>query len=107
MRLWGSDGREIRSFVGHSGVVNGAAVSPDERRLVTTGDDGTVRLWDVETGLELFALGKHAGKGTGVAFSPDGTRIASTSADGSLRIWSAAPIPPREVAPLPRPAAPK
>jgi WD40 repeat protein len=93
----------LRSFVGHRGPVNSAAVSPDERRLVTTGNDGTVRLWDIETGLELFQLGKHTKTGTGVAFSPDGTRIASTDRDGTLRIWSAVRPP---VAPPPRSVGP-
>jgi WD40 repeat protein len=102
VKLWSSKQIELRSFVGHRGSVNGAAISPDERRLATTGDDGTVRLWDVESGLELFALGKHTAKGMGVAFSPDGARIASTGSDGTLRIWSVGPN--HEVLPPPRAA---
>jgi WD40 repeat protein len=89
VKLYDAQMGEIHNFVGHSGAVNGVALSPDERRLVTTGGDGTVRLWDIETGLELFTLGKHTGPGAGVAFSPDGTRIASSATNGTLRIWAA------------------
>ena len=100
--LWDREMKPIRIFIGHHGGINTLCVSGDERRMVSTGTDGTVRLWDVETGLELFTLGKHSGQSTGVAFSPDGTRIASTGPDGTLRIWSAAPAPTGEVAPPPR-----
>jgi WD40 repeat protein len=93
-KLWDHRQKELKNYVGHIGAVNGAAVSPDERRLATAGNDGTVRLWDIETGLELFTLGKHAGPGMGVAFSPDGKRVASTGRDGTLRIWSAVGTPP-------------
>jgi WD40 repeat protein len=102
IKLWDRENKEIRSFVGHRGAINGAALSPDERRLVTTGTDRTVRIWDIATGLELFQLGKHTGVGMGVAFSSDGTRIASTAKDGSLRIWSIVDAPPIPEAPPPR-----
>ena len=34
---------------GHSGIVNGLAVAPDGRWMVTGADDSTVRLWDVRS----------------------------------------------------------
>ena len=103
MRIWNQKLDESILCIGHRGAVNCTALSPDERRLVTTGADGTVRIWDTETGLELLLLGKHSVDGIGVAFSPDGSRIASTGKDGTLRIWSVGPPPPREVAPPARP----
>jgi WD40 repeat protein/serine/threonine protein kinase len=64
------------------------AVSPDGKRALTGGMDGTVRLWDLATGTELRVFKGH-GKGTVhcVAFSPDGKRAASASDDRTARVW--------------------
>ena len=54
--------RELPRLVGHEGIVAGVAFTADGRRVVTVspmrgqqGGDGTVRLWDVETGHERRA----------------------------------------------------
>ena len=66
------------------------AVSPDGRRIVSGGDDKTVRIWDAGTGQQVGApLTGHTELVAGVAFSPDGRRIASGSWDKTVRIWDA------------------
>ena len=39
-----------RTLTGHDGRVQAVAVSADGRRAVSGGDDGTVRVWDLDTG---------------------------------------------------------
>jgi hypothetical protein len=82
-----STGNQVRRFEGHTGAVIGMALSPDGRRLLTGGDDKTIRLWDVATGKELGKLPGHGETVTCVAFSSDGRRAISGSLDRSVRLW--------------------
>ena len=61
--------------------------SPNGKRIVSGGADGTVRLWDVETGSILKTLTGHTGSIESVSFSPDGKMLASGSVDGTILLW--------------------
>jgi WD40 repeat protein len=85
--LWDiASGKLVRKFSGHTEAEPGFVVSPDGKRLLSWGDDKTVRLWDVETGKELRKLEGHSDKAAGV-FSPDGKQVLTFSPDKTLRLW--------------------
>ena len=66
------------------------ALSPNGTRMVSGGDDNTVRIWDAETGEPVGEpLQGHEDWVRSVAFSPDGTRIVSGGDDNAVRIWDA------------------
>jgi WD40 repeat protein len=65
------------------------AFSPDGRRLLSGSDDGTLRLWDAESGQEIHAFAGHQDWVWSVAFSPDGRRLLSGGRDQTLRLWDA------------------
>src|SRR5262249_22287852 len=70
--------------------VPGAAFGPDGRRLASANGDGTIGLFDVETGERLQTLRGHKDYVFSVAFSPDGKHVASASADRTVKVWDLA-----------------
>lgn len=64
------------------------ALSPDGKQLVTGGIDGTIRVWDAETGKFLRALLGHNSYVYSLSWSPNSSTVASAgSHDGTVRLW--------------------
>lgn len=80
---------ELKKIDVFSGPVYGCAFSPDGKRFVATGYDGTLRLYNAKTFKELRQLEGHAGKLWCVAFAADGKHIVSGGFDNSVRLWDA------------------
>jgi WD40 repeat protein len=49
--------------------------------------DKTLKLWDVDSGLELFTLSGHTAEVSAVTMTADGKRAVSASWDDTLRVW--------------------
>jgi serine/threonine protein kinase len=77
-----------RSFR-HTPSVLGVAYFPDGKRVVSAGRDGVLRVWDVESGKELYAMRGHTAPVTCVAIAADGRHILSGSEDKTVRLWDA------------------
>src|SRR3990172_3450107 len=79
---------EPRIIRGHTNWVLSVAWSPDGSRLASGSGDGTIRIWDSESGHSIGEpLRGHTGVVFSVAWSPDGSRLASGSYDRTIRIW--------------------
>ena len=84
LRLWHfPTGKCVWILEGHTSGVQSVAFSEDGRRLVSWSDDGTVRVWGVETGrcVETIRAGKEG------VLSTDGRWIVSHGKGHSLHLW--------------------
>ena len=81
------------------GGFNTVAFSPDDRRLATDWDK-VVKLWDAQTGQELFTLPGHTEPVMCVDFSRDGQYLASGSADQTVKLWDVTSVQREEAPPL-------
>jgi WD40 repeat protein len=93
--------RSPRTVAGHSGFVPGVAFTPDGTMVVTGGQDGTVRLWEVAGGQRVATFDHPGGGVTDVAVDRTGRRIAAMAAGGDGAIFECQVCgPPDELAAL-------
>jgi WD40 repeat protein len=92
--LWnGATGKPSATLRGHGSPLASSVFSNDGKRLFTVGaEDGTVKIWDTATGLEICSL--HHAKGTQgqLLLSPDGRKLALRNTGGTF-VWDATPVP--------------
>jgi WD40 repeat protein len=69
------------------GIIRCMAFSPDGHLLLTTGQDMSLWLWEVESGRQLRQLQGQTGRVECVAFSPDGKLAFTGGIDGIARLW--------------------
>lgn len=75
---------------GHIQTALSVAISPDETRIATGGQDSRICLWNASTGALERILTGSLGAVVCVAFLGDGSTLLSVGADGFIRLWSTA-----------------
>ena len=80
-------GQAIRTLREHKGLVACVRFNPNGSLLASSGNDGTVRLWNVQTGMLDRCLPGHMASLDCLDFSPDGLRLATLSHNRTTRFW--------------------
>jgi len=75
------------TLAGHTGKVQNIRFSPDGQLLASSGHDGQILLWDVQSNKAIRNLKGHTKAIYEVTFSKDGSLLASAGEDGVVRVW--------------------
>ncbi|MBA4188186.1 MAG: hypothetical protein C0467_09240 [Planctomycetaceae bacterium] len=86
LRIWDAAlGSVVQTIKAHDGDAWSVSFGDNGKWVASAGQDG-VKVWDVETGGEVFAYrGRRAFHV--VRFAKDGTTLAAGGRDGSVRVW--------------------
>jgi serine/threonine protein kinase/WD40 repeat protein/energy-coupling factor transporter ATP-binding protein EcfA2 len=80
-------GGELLNVFAHEGKVYDAIYHPEGSSIVSTGDDGLVRVWEAATGVLLQSMPGQLGGVNFPAFSPDGQVLAAANRNGGVSTW--------------------
>jgi hypothetical protein len=81
------DGARVGGLDPPPAEVTAAALAPDGRRAAVATADGTVIVWDTDTGKEICRLADCRSEIHSVAFAPSSVRVVAVAADGGLYVW--------------------
>jgi WD40 repeat protein/DNA polymerase III delta prime subunit/UDP-2,3-diacylglucosamine pyrophosphatase LpxH len=83
-----AEGIHQKQYLGHTNRVRAIAFSPDDKTLISVGDDQAIKFWDVAEKKCVNTLQGYTNRFWSVVFSPDGKMLASGSDDGTVRLWN-------------------
>jgi len=74
---------------GHTGGISGIVRLPDGRRIVTCSYDGSLRLWNLKSGIQTGNDWRDDGQEGvwSIVLSPNGKTVASGGLDDKVRLW--------------------
>lgn len=89
LELWSVvDGRSLFTLGRQRAEARDLAFHPAGDYLAAANADGTVRVWDANTGSPMMiTLTGHVGEVRQLVFSPDGRSLATAGADGLALLW--------------------
>eukprot|EP00064_Thunnus_orientalis_P006466 superscaffoldBa00000672_g6484 len=90
IRVWRWQSGECKVLQGHKEQIRCFSLlsnSPADTRLLSWSFDGTIKVWDIESGEKLQDVEAHRGAILSCHVSPDGCLFATTSADKTAKLW--------------------
>ncbi len=78
----------VQTLKAHSQGITGIDISPDQRYLVSAGEDDLILIWDLEAGHIAKIFAQNAGKINCIRFSDDGNTLVYGYDDGRVRDWN-------------------
>ena len=81
---------DVHTLGGDPGTIQALAWGADNAVLVSGGDDGKLRWWDVAQGTCVRVRLAHEGPVQALRRTTDGTTLASCGDDGAITLWDLA-----------------
>ena len=82
-------GEVVHELSRHTDWVTALGFSPDGQFLATADRDGSLLLWEADSGLFVQKFGGHAGAITSLEWRSDSKLFVTAGEDGSVRVWNA------------------
>ncbi len=100
--LWPLSHAYPRAFRGHEAAVTGLAFTPDGARMISTSEDGSVRMWPLSAGSshrsqEIFRFEETFDLPSKLAMAPDGSFVVFGAPSGRLIMLPLDGAPAREL----------
>ncbi len=73
---------------GHMDAINVVKYTPDGRYVISASEDKTIKLWDVNTGIDVKNFSGHPAAVKALAVTSDGQTIISADAEGNIFTWA-------------------
>jgi WD40 repeat protein/DNA-binding SARP family transcriptional activator len=86
VRIWDASGKQLVVMRGHEDELTTALFTADDTQVLSTSQDGSVRLFDARTGMQLAVVHSAEGELYDVALSPDG-KIATLGKGEVVRVF--------------------
>jgi hypothetical protein len=70
------------------GRINSLAISPDNRSIASAGHDGTVKFWNLDSGIKSAEFLASSRQICYIAWSNDGKQFITAADEPDIRVWS-------------------
>lgn len=87
--IYGLNGILQTKLIGHSEMINSITYSNDDKYIVTSSQDCSIKIWNSKTGECLRTIRGHDDYVLGAVFDPSGEYVLSYSTDNTIRLWKA------------------
>jgi WD40 repeat protein len=83
-----SQNNELIIRQGHRDVINMVRYMPDGQHVMTAGEDKIIKMWDVNTGIDVQSFTGHEAPVKCITITDDGNTMISGDKDGKILIWN-------------------
>jgi WD40 repeat protein len=86
IKLWTTDSEQaVTILTGHTSWISSVALSPDDSKVLSASDDGTMILWNTATGRQIARFLSFP-DGEWVVYTPDGYYNSSAGGDKYITV---------------------